>query len=106
MIDVPTEVLGNNLNPLMVKILKNRSEVALRFSAGKITEYGRKVERKLKLKYETERSKPDYGGNILVHEGEILRRKSHDCGDSCCPGLSDIFYISGEELERIANSKS
>lgn len=99
---MPKKIIGNNLTPQKVKNLEKVGAIALVFNLRKKTEYGGKIEKALDTKYSTAEKTPDYGGNILVSERGKLRRRSHDCGDSSCGGLGDVFYVSGMELKSIS----
>jgi hypothetical protein len=98
------EVIGNNLTPQKVRQLEKISVVAIKFTLGKKTRYGEKIESALNKKYSIEGKEPDYGGNIILFEKGRLVRETHDCRDSSCGGLGVTFYVSGQELQKIAKN--
>ena len=99
------KISGNLLNPEDIRFLVNLNEIMIKFSPFEDhTPFGRKIENTLKKKFGTNGVEPDLGGNKFRLENGKIRCITHDCGNTCCSGLGDIFYVSGEELREIAKN--
>ena len=101
---MPLEILGNTLSPKIIDNLLGGGKIAIRFTSESKTGYAKRIERALNSRFRVEDSTPDYGGNRFAYEGKVLRRKSHDCGNSDCGGLGETYYVIKKELEEIAKS--
>ncbi|MFH1473984.1 MAG: hypothetical protein ABIE55_03755 [Candidatus Aenigmatarchaeota archaeon] len=99
------KISGNVLTPEKIKILLKLNNIMIKFSPFEDhTEFGRKIEGELKKRFGTHGLEYDSESNkFRVEEGKI-RCITHDCGSTCCSGLGDIFYVSGEELQEIAKN--
>lgn len=100
---MPAEILGNDLTLEKVKYLENLSDIIIKFSPRKQTDFSKKIEIELRRRYGTEGLEPDYDGNRFRREENKLRCMSHDCGDPDCKGLGETYYVSGKELQKFAN---
>jgi len=91
---MPAEIIGNTLTPKVLISLEKLYEVAIKFTPEKMTELGKKIESELNGRYGTKGLESDYGGNRFRFEAEKLRCRSHDCGNTYCEGLEEIYYVS------------
>jgi hypothetical protein len=99
------KILGNTLTPEKIRLLVNIDNIIIKFSPFKeSTDFSKIIENKLRKKFGTNGLEPDYGGNKFRFEGNKLRCRSHDCGDTLCQGLGETYHVSGEELQKIANN--
>ena len=102
---MPKKISGNKLTSKEVQLLKKSDEIIITFSPfEKSTGYSERVESELRRRYGTDGMEPDYGGNRFRYEGDKIRCRSHDCGDTSCRGLGETYYVSGEELQEIAKN--
>jgi hypothetical protein len=99
------KVLGNLLTLEDVRFLVKLNEIMIKFSPFENhTVLGKRIEEKLKKRFGTNGMEPDLGGNKFRLENGKIRCMTHDCGNTCCSGLGDIFYVTGEELQEIAKN--
>ncbi len=89
------ELDGYNVKERDIKNLPHNDEIKIRFLLGNIHGWSTK-------KFG---STPEYNSKLEKRiKASRVKSETHDCGDTCCPGIGETYYINSSKLKEIASS--